>query len=279
VEGANAVADAIRDHYKPQGPGDTVPTAPVSVAVALAEKLDTLIGFFAIDEKPTGSKDPFALRRAALGVIRLVVDNKIDINLRHVCATHAQSALSKPYVEITGPMNDLMSFFEDRLAVSLKDKGYRHDFVQATFASIETTEFFVVQLVERVDVLSAFLTGPLGDDLLAGYRRASNALKPEEKKGFVAGTLPDRLDNAPAEELALFDGVSGVRHKVMTARSDGQHVTAPIMAELASLRPLVDDFLEKVFVNEPEARDNRLRLLADVRATMERVADFSLING
>ena len=279
VEGANAIADAIRDHYKPQGPGDTVPTAPVSVAVALAEKLDTLVGFFAIDEKPTGSKDPFALRRAALGVIRLVVDNKIDINLRQVCATHAQAALSKPYAEITGPMNDLMSFFEDRLAVSLKDKGYRHDLVQATFASIETTEFFLGQLVERVVALSDFLTGPLGEDLLAGYRRASNALKPEEKKGFVAGTLPDRLDNAPVEELALFDGVSSVRHKVMTARSNGQHVTAPIMAELASLRPLVDDFLEKVFVNEPEARDNRLRLLADVRATMERVADFSLING
>ena len=275
----DAVADAIRDHYKPQGPGDTVPTAPVSVAVALAEKLDTLVGFFAIDEKPTGSKDPFALRRAALGDTRLVVDNKIDINLRHVCATHAQAALSKPYAEITGPMNDLMSFFEDRLAVSLKDKGYRHDLVQATFASIETTEFFLGQLVERVVALSDFLTGPLGEDLLAGYRRASNALKPEEKKGFVAGTLPDRLDNAPAEELALFDGVSSVRHKVMTARSNGQHVTAPIMAELASLRPLVDDFLEKVFVNEPEARDNRLRLLADVRATMERVADFSLING
>jgi glycyl-tRNA synthetase beta chain len=249
------------------------------VAVASAEKLDTLIGFFAIDEKPTGSKDPFALRRAALGVIRLVVDNKVSINLRHICVTHAQSAFSKSYLEITGPMNDLMSFFEDRLAVSLKDKGYRHDFVQATFASIETTEFFLDQLVERVDALSAFLTGPHGDDLLAGYRRASNALKPEVKKGFKAGGVPDRLDNAPPEELALFDGVSRVRHNVMTARNNGQHITAAVMSELVSLRPLIDDFLDKVFVNEPGVRENRLRLLAEVRATMERVADFSLING
>jgi glycyl-tRNA synthetase beta chain len=273
-EGPNAIADAIRDHYKPQGPGDTVPTAPVSVAVALAEKLDTLIGFFAIDEKPTGSKDPFALRRAALGVIRLLTGEALD--LRAVCLTHANAYFGTRDPNAT--IDSLMAFFLDRLAVVLHDQdGFEREWIAAAFANLGTHEVLIHRLRARVAALSAFLGGFNGANLLAGYRRATNILKGEDKKGGLPSGPPEQMADAPDEEIALLNALSVVRPKVDDALANDHFEDA--MVALSALREPVDAFFEKVFVNEPEARDNRLRLLADVRATMERVADFSLING
>jgi glycyl-tRNA synthetase beta chain len=252
------IADAIRDHYRPQGPGDAVPTAPVSVAVALADKLDTLVGFFAIDEKPTGSKDPFALRRAALGVIRIITENGLRLPL---------SKFGK---------DDLLAFFADRLKVALKDQGKRHDLVDAVFALGDDD---LVRIVARVDALSAFLTTDDGKNLLAGYKRASNILKAEEKKGWKAEGGRGLLDDASAPEVALHDALRMVEPALAAALAREDFTGA--MTELAGLRGPVDAFLDGVFVNSEVAaeRDNRLKTLAAVRDAMGRVADFSLVGG
>jgi glycyl-tRNA synthetase beta chain len=251
------IADAIRDHYRPQGPGDAVPTAPLSVAVALADKLDTLVGFFAIDEKPTGSKDPFALRRAALGLIRIILENNARIGLRTLAS------------------NDLLAFFADRLKVALKDQGKRGDLVDAVFALGDDD---LVRIVARVDALSGFLATEDGTNLLQGYKRAVNILRAEEKKGELPTGAPSRAA-APAEEGALFDALTAAAPKLDAALAAEDFTGA--MTALAALRGPVDAFFDKVLVNSDVAaeRDNRLRLLQQVRDAMGRVADFSLVTG
>ncbi|MFN6982659.1 MAG: glycine--tRNA ligase subunit beta [Brevundimonas sp.] len=281
---SDAVADAVRDHYKPQGPADTVPTAPVTVAVALADKLDTLVGFFAIDEKPTGSKDPYALRRAALGVIRLVLENGIRFDL-HKLTWQVWSGLTEQFMasprgkfaEHDDALPDLHAFFIDRLTVLLRDQGQRHDLVAAVFALGDDD---LVRIVRRVEALAAFLATDDGANLLAGYKRASNILRAEEKKGPVpTGMVQTGLPNQPEPETVLAFAVGAARTAVETALETEDFAAA--MTALARLRTPVDVFFEAVLVNSdiPAERDNRLKLLGQVRDVMGRVADFGQIAG
>ncbi|MDQ1154199.1 glycine--tRNA ligase subunit beta [Brevundimonas sp. SORGH_AS_0993] len=315
---SDAIADAVRDHYKPQGPADTVPTAPVTVAVALADKLDTLVGFFAIDEKPTGSKDPFALRRAALGVIRLVLENGVRAPLRRVLiegvfgltnvsrtldvlhrfedggvSTSGVSVsneltdqkvvglqLTRGSGELAAPVvvsGDLLAFFADRLTVLLRDQGQRHDLVAAVFALGDDD---LVRIVRRVEALAAFLATDDGANLLAGYKRASNILKAEEKKGSLpTGMVQTGLPNQPEAETELAFAVGAAATAVDTALETEDFAAA--MTALAALRAPVDRFFEEVMVNSDvaEERENRLKLLGQVRTVMGRVADFGQIAG
>lgn len=254
------LADAIRDHYRPQGPGDSVPTAPVSVAVALADKLDTLVGFFSIDEKPTGSKDPYALRRAALGVIRIILEGGNRLALNGVSGVKA---------------NDLMAFFADRLKVTLRDQGKRFDLVDAVFALNDDD---LVRIVARVEALDGFLKTDDGANLLAGYRRAANILKAEEKKGPLPTGAPSAVSE-PAEEAALFGALQALEPKLDAALAAEDFTSA--MTALAALREPVDAFFTAVLVNSevPAERENRLRLLQQVQASMGKVADFGLVTG
>lgn len=277
----DAVADAVRDHYKPQGPGDSVPTAPVTVAVAIAEKLDTLVGFFAIDEKPTGSRDPYALRRAALGVIRLVLENGARIGLRRDAFPAAMAALEKGNVQRAvdklAVETELSAFFADRLTVLLRDQGQRHDLVAAVFALGDDD---LVRIVRRVEALAAFLATDDGANLLAGYKRASNILKAEEKKGpLPTGAVATGLANQPAEETALAFAAAAASTAVDAALETEDFAAA--MTALAALRGPVDAFFTGVMVNSDvaEERDNRLKLLVQVRDVMGRVADFGQIAG
>ncbi len=277
----DAVADAIRDHYKPQGPGDTVPTAPVTVAVAMAEKLDTLVGFFAIDEKPTGSKDPYALRRAALGVIRLVLENGARVGLRRDAFSPAMAALEKGHIQRAvdklAVETELSAFFVDRLTVLLRDKGQRHDLVAAVFALGDDD---LVRIVRRVEALAAFLATDDGANLLAGYKRAAQLLKAEEKKGPLPyGAVATGLPNQPAEETALAFAAAAAASAVDAALEAEDFAAA--MTALAALRGPVDAFFTAVMVNSDvaEERENRLKLLVQVRGVMNRVADFSQIAG
>ncbi len=273
----DAVADAIRDHYKPQGPGDTVPTAPVTVAVAMAEKLDTLVGFFAIDEKPTGSKDPYALRRAALGVIRLVLENGVRASLGKVI--HPAGVMIVAGQKLSGETQytaDLLSFFADRLTVLLRDKGQRHDLVAAVFALGDDD---LVRIVRRVEALAAFLATDDGANLLAGYKRAAQLLKAEEKKGpLPEGAVATGLPNQPAEETAL--AFAAAAASAVDAALEAEDFAAAMTA-LARLRAPVDAFFTAVMVNSDvaEERENRLKLLVQVRGVMNRVADFGQIAG
>ena len=277
----DAVADAVRDHYKPQGPGDSVPTAPVTVAVAIAEKLDTLVGFFAIDEKPTGSRDPYALRRAALGVIRLVLENSARIGLRRDAFSAAMAALDKGNVQRAVDKlsleTELSAFFADRLTVLLRDQGQRHDLVAAVFALGDDD---LVRIVRRVEALAAFLATDDGANLLAGYKRASNILKAEEKKGpLPQGAVATGLANQPAEETALAFAAAAAATAVDAALETEDFAAA--MTALARLRGPVDAFFTGVMVNSDvaEERENRLKLLGQVRGVMGRVADFGQIAG
>ncbi|MFT4936982.1 MAG: glycyl-tRNA synthetase beta chain [Pseudoalteromonas distincta] len=259
AEGLSAdVAAAIRDHYKPQGPGDALPEGPVGAALALADKLDSLTGFFGIDEKPTGSRDPYALRRSALGVIRIVLERGIRLPLRDLAG------------------DDLVAFFADRLKVLLRDQGRRHDLVDAVFALGDDD---LVRIVARVEALDGFLTTEDGANLLAGYKRATNILKAEEKKGAMPTGPAIAMDGAPAAELALVEALAGVEPAVGQALAAEDFVAA--MQALAGLRGPVDAFFEQVLVNaeDPAERDNRLRLLSQVRDAMGRVADFSQVTG
>ena len=271
AEGKNDIADAIRDHYKPVGPSDSVPIAPLSVAVALADKLDTLAGFFAIDEKPTGSKDPYALRRAALGVIRLILDNRLRLSLGAVLKPAVVRIASTEGVE-----GQLLAFFADRLKVALRDQGKRHDLVDAIFALGDDD---LVRIVDRVEALDAFLKTEDGANLLAGYRRATNILKAEEKKGPLPTGQASVLEGAPGEEQALLVTLRVVLPELQIELAAERYADA--LSTLASLRQPVDAFFEKVLVNADDVavRDNRLRLLAQVRDAMGLAADFSLIVG
>jgi glycyl-tRNA synthetase beta chain len=271
-----SVAAASEEHYKPQGPADRVPTDPVSVAVALADKVDTLVGFWAIDEKPTGSKDPYALRRAALGVIRLIVDNTLRLPLLNV----AKSAMDGlPEKDDTQKLpGDLLSFFADRLKVQLRDQGARHDLVDAVFSLGGQDDLLLV--VRRVDALGKFLDTDDGKNLLAGTKRASNILAIEEKKDkrTFDGAPDAGLYNLP-EEKALASAIDQVKSEAGAAVQREDFATA--MSAMAKLRPAVDAFFDKVKVNddEPKVRENRLKLLNEIRAATRAVADFSKIEG
>ena len=268
-----AVANAIEMHYKPQGPSDDVPREPVAIAVALADKLDLLTGFWAIDEKPTGSKDPFALRRAALGVIRILESNEIRLPLLEIFAK------ARGEFAADGALGaDLLSFFADRLSVHLKDKGARHDLLDAVFGLGGQDD--VLMISKRVEALGSFLSTDDGANLLAGYRRAANILRAEEKKseahfdGIIEGAHLHE-----AEEVALAAAVEKARAAAEIAVEKDDFEGA--MAALAILREPVDAFFDKVLVNDERAdvRENRLRILNEIRATTLTVADFSRIAG
>jgi glycyl-tRNA synthetase beta chain len=265
-----AVANAVAEHWGPLGPGDACPKAPVSVAVALADKIDSLVGFFAIDEKPTGSKDPYALRRAAQGVIRLVVENRLRVPLARVFA----AAGAKPETAAV-----LLDFFADRLKVALRDKGTRHDLVDAVFAL--GGEDDLVRLLARVEALGRFVSSADGANLLAAYKRAMNIVRIEAKKDKVAGFAGavDAARLSLPEERALAGALDAA--EAASAAAVGREDFAAAMAALASLRAPVDAFFAKVTVNAPEPllRLNRLRLLERIGATMNRIADFSRLEG
>jgi glycyl-tRNA synthetase beta chain len=261
LQGEDAsVAAAIEEHYRPQGPSDHVPSDPVSIAVALADKLDTLAGFWAIDEKPTGSKDPYALRRAALGVIRIVIENGIRL----------------PLLQATGDDRDLLSFFHDRLKVYLRDKGARHDLIDAVI-SPEADDLLVV--VSRVAALGIFLDSEDGKNLLAGTKRAANILSAEEKKGTAVAEAVDPVLFRQDEEGALFEAVTHAEHAAGEAIAAQDFPAA--MQALAALRQPVDAFFEAVLVNDEDSfvRANRLALLARIRGATGQMADFSKIAG
>ncbi len=348
------VAAACEEHYKPQGPNDRVPTAPVSVAVALADKIDTLVGFWAIDEKPTGSKDPYALRRAALGVIRIVLENELRISILQVSnfayiseakelfsakrksliseakaeiekarlidlqierirsektifknlniylkdkistrlsyednadelASRVADAVVEPELrasaeKIKSDSNDLLAFFADRLKVYLRDRGARHDLVDAVFALEGQDDLLLV--VRRVEALAAFLATEDGRNLLAGYRRAVNILRIEEKKDgrAFAGPTVAALLKEPAEEhlAAAIDDVKARVSKAVAAEDFAAAMTA-----LSDLRQPVDAFFDAVTVNDadPALRENRLKLLDEIRAATRGIADFDRIEG
>jgi len=271
------VSDAIRDHYKPVGQGDEVPTAPVTVAVSLADKLDSLVQFFAFDMAPTGSKDPFALRRAAIGVISTVTGNHLQLSLN---LTFRFARSPKSTIERTAPRQDLLEFFADRLKVQQREAGVRHDLIDAVFAL--GGEDDLVRLLERVQALQAFVETEEGRDLLAGYKRAANILKKEEPLSPLASgesPSPARGEGVPGEETALEVALSQAE-PVVAGAIDTEDFTAA-MAALASLRAPIDAFFEKVIVNDPDPaiRARRLTLLARFRDAVHRVADFSKIEG
>ena len=253
------VAAAIEEHYKPQGPSDDVPSHPVSIIVALADKLDTLIGFWAIDEKPTGSKDPYALRRAALGVIRLLLENEISL----------------PLAKLKVPA-DLLFFFHDRLKVYLRDKGARHDLIDAVI-SPDADDLLMV--LKRVEALGGLLETEDGKNLLAGTKRAANILAAEEKKGTdIAATVEQTLLKEPAE-ISLATAIALTEDAAAKALVQNDFATA--MRALGKLRQPVDSFFDDVLVNDPDdaTRANRLALLRRIRTVTQSVADFSKIGG
>jgi glycyl-tRNA synthetase beta chain len=274
-----AVAEAVAEHYSPQGPSDRCPTAPLSVCVALADKIDSLVGFFAIDEKPTGSKDPFALRRQALGVIRLVVENRLRLPLvAFFKLAHAEFGPGQLGRGADDTAADLLEFFADRLKVHLREQGVRHDLVNAVFGL--GGEDDLVRLLARVEALRDFLASDDGANLLVAYRRAANIVRIEEKKDGVtyAGPADEALLALP-EEKALYAALAEVAGGAAQAIKSERFGDA--MAVLAGLRLPVDAFFDKVTVNCDDAplRVNRLKLLAEIGAAMGRLADFSRIEG
>lgn len=270
-----SVAAACEEHYKPQGPADRVPTDPVSVAVALADKLDTLVGFWAIDEKPTGSKDPYALRRAALGVIRLIVENGLRLSIMRMAAS-ALAGLSLKPADAQKLPSDLLAFFADRLKVQLREQGARHDLVDAVFALGDQDDLLMI--VRRVEALGKFLESEDGKNLLAGIKRASNILGIEEKKDKrTFDGAPDAALYGLGEEKALAKAIGEVKAEASAAVAKEDFAAA--MSAMAKLRPPVDAFFEKVRVNDEDAkvRENRLKLLNEIRSATRAVADFSKI--
>jgi glycyl-tRNA synthetase beta chain len=321
-----SVARAIEDHYKPQGPSDRVPSEPVSVAVALADKFDTLAGFWAIEEKPTGSKDPYALRRAALGIIRIVLENKLRLRIIRVAESASRPILARrhhislgkdeseeesiasrliadvlhrwtdsiastakgddphakvPDIDAVGHelAADMLGFFADRLKIHLREGGARHDLVDAVF-SLERQDDLLI-IVRRVEALADFLETENGKNLLAGYRRAANIIRIEEKKDNKSYTgAPDAKAYKQDEERALAEAIVSAKAEAAAAL-EAEDFTAA-MAAMAKLRPLVDAFFDKVTVNvedDPKLRENRLKLLNEIREATAAVADFSKIGG
>ena len=273
------VAEAIANHYSPQGPGDKCPTEGVSVSVALADKLDMLVGFFAIDEKPTGSRDPYGLRRATLGIIRLILENRLRLPLTKLIETSFKLYGFRRTRVPPEVLTDILEFFAERLKVHLREQGVRHDLINAVFAL--EGEDDLIRIMKRVDALDEFVTGEDGVNLLTAYRRAANIVKSEERKD---GRLFSALDksgqlNLP-EELALFRALegAGARATAHLVEEDFRGV----MKAFSGLREPIDTFFEKVKVNvdAPRKRERRLRLLATFSKHLdEYVADFSKIEG
>lgn len=291
-----AVADAIRDHYAPQGPSDTCPAAPVSVVIALADKVDTLVGLFAIGEKPTGSKDPYALRRAALGVIRLILENRLRIPLdglideaasqypRSVFKTAAKGdeSLAEKLTragKVRSTVGDeLLEFFSARLKVMLRDRGIGHDRIEAVFN--EGDEDDITRLVHRVTALDGFLKTADGADLLAAYRRAANIVRIEEERlGYRIDGHPDKPSLEQQEEKALFAGLERISPLVAKHLKHEEYEAA--MAKVSELRAPVDAFFDKVTVNTDNIglRMNRLHILAAIRGLLDDIANFARIEG
>ena len=273
------VAGAISDHYAPQGPADRCPAAPVSIAVALADKIDTLVGFWGIGEKPTGSKDPFALRRAALGVIRLIVENGLRVPLLETFekASSFLDAMESGMSSQLEP-DDLLDFFADRLKVHLRDKGVRHDLISAVFSLGDEDD--LVRLLTRVEALEGFLASDDGEPLLVAYKRAANIVAIEEKKdGAVYDQPVDAAGLVETEESTLHAGLEEAALRIAGAVAEERFADA--MSALAGLRAPVDAFFDNVTVNcDDEAlRANRLRLLSRIRGALGGVADFSKIEG
>lgn len=267
-----SVAEAIEVHYRPQGPNDGIPDGPIAIAVALADKLDTLIGFWTIDEKPTGSKDPYALRRAALGVIRILLENDIELPLRSLISQRPGQPAMEPDV-----LDDLIGFFHDRLTVYLRDKGARHDLIDAVLTG-KTDDLLTV--VRKVEALAAFLETEDGQNLLAGTKRAANIISAERKKGTKVSTGrvdPSRFENG--EEKSLFEATGQARD--VASKAIGYNDFTEAMRALAGLRQPIDAFFDKVHVNaeDPDLRSNRLALLESIREATGAVADFSKIAG
>jgi len=296
------IANAIAEHYNPLGPNDTCPTAPISVIVALADKLDTLVTFFALGERPTGSRDPFALRRAALGVIRIIIENNLRLPLANVLdEAYSRVELSQavrtllgerspgdpPGPNLIDPAEDVLSFIADRLKVHLREQGVRHDLIAA--ALIRTTgipelkqvEDDLVRLVARVRALGSFLASDNGSNLLVAYRRAANIVAIEEKKD--GRRYNDRVPDSTPGMLRLPEEreLDANLHQVNAAPDIWSEDFSAAMVCLSTIRRPVDEFFDKVTVNtnDPALRENRLRLLSAIRATMNRVADFSQIEG
>lgn len=272
------IADAIRDHYRPAGQGDEVPTAPVSIAVALADKLDTLAGFWLVNEKPTSSGDPFALRRATLGFIRLTLVNQVRFRLQSWILRALSLHLGAEIIGDDAKAADLIAFFADRLKVHLRDTGARYDLIDAVFALGGQDD--LVMIVRRVAALGRFLDSDDGANLLTGVKRAANILRIEEKKdGCAYDAAPDPDLFKLEEEKTLADAINLASQAVADALSREDYEAA--MAALAGLRAPVDSFFDHVTVNAPDAavRANRLALLNRIREATARVADFSRIEG
>ena len=288
------VADALAQHYQPQGPSDAAPEDTVAQAVALADKIDTLVGFWAIDEKPTGSKDPYALRRAALGVIRIVLEKGLRFRLSPVIqfalarlgptldrlneSGDRKAMVRSVHDSLLRGENYLLAFFADRLKVHLRDQGARHDLIDAVFALGGQDD--LVLIVKRVEALGAFLNTDDGATLLAGVKRARNILRIEEKKdGARYDGAPDPELFSQAEEKALADAIEKVT--AQAAGAAGAEDFERAMTEMATLRGPVDAFFDNVTVNAeaPDVRINRLKLLAKIRSATQTVADFGRIEG
>ncbi|MEH6404652.1 MAG: glycine--tRNA ligase subunit beta [Sneathiella sp.] len=269
-----SVAKALHEHYSPLGPRDICPSDAVSVVVSLADKIDTLTGFFALDEKPTGSKDPYALRRAALGVIRLILENNLRIPLEKIFAVADEQQI----IDETLDTSELLAFFADRLKVHLKEKNVRHDYVAAVFALGGTSD--LVRLMSQVSALAGFLETDDGANLLVAYRRAANILRIEEKKdGTSYNQAPDSSlleENAEKELYSRIEEASGL---LISALGLDEFEVAGKAA--STLREPVDAFFDKVTVNadNPDVRANRLRLLSSIRNSLDQLADFSQIEG
>ncbi|WP_374830497.1 MULTISPECIES: glycine--tRNA ligase subunit beta [Paenochrobactrum] len=277
LQGENpSVAQALEDHYKPQGPSDRVPRDPVAVAVALADKIDTLTGFWAIDEKPTGSKDPYALRRAALGVIRLILDNDVRVALKDLIKNAESGLASVKNLASRDVGADLLSFLHDRFKVYLKDEGARHDAIDAVLSADADNLLLVAR---RLEALIVFINTEDGKNLLAGTKRAANILAAEEKKGALVDIAIDASLFTQDEEKALHEAVQAASTEAKAAIEREDFAAA--MTAMALLRAPVDAFFEGVLVNDEneKIRANRLALLNAIRDVTSQVANFSKIAG
>jgi glycyl-tRNA synthetase beta chain len=264
------IANAVRDHYAPRGPAEAAPSARVSIAVALADKLDQLTGFFAIGEKPTGSGDPYALRRAALGVIRIIRENGLRVHLRQLLGAAAVDAAT---------VRSVFEFIVERLVVQLRTDGARYDVLNAVFAARGLAhDDDLVALLARTESVTVFLQSDEGANLLTAYRRAANILRIEERKDGPFTDPPNPRLYKEAAEVDL-DHALGACHVVVPLLNDEAY--GPAMGTMAGLRAPLDAFFEGVTVNttEPILRHNRLRLLNQVRSMMDQIADFSRIEG
>ena len=277
AEGGDAdIATAIEQHYKPQGPSDSVPVNPTAVAVALADKLDTLVGFWAIDEKPTGSKDPFALRRAALGVVRIILENGVRLSLKDIVfkASIPFDGLKETRFDGNDIHDGLKTFIFDRLKVVLRDQGLRHDIIDSVVSNGGDD---LVDIVNRITALQAFIDTDDGENLLAGYKRASNILKAEAKKGELPSGDIDTLSHLAARELQ--DALSKANIEMDNLLATESYSKA--MTALSKLRAPIDHFFDNVMVVDDDAaiRRNNLLLLRNIRDTSGKIADFEKIGG